>query len=102
MTPTRTRRIVAAAALAAAFIFVAPGGALGHAELATMSPADKSTGPAPTEIVATFTEALDPSGSSLTVVDANNSVVAQGGTVDATDKKTMTLPLAGASLAPGP
>lgn len=72
---------------------------LAHAELATITPADKSTVPAPTTIVATFTQNLDPTKSSLTVVDAAGNVVAQGGTVGA-DKRTLTLPLT-AALAPG-
>jgi copper resistance protein C len=75
--------------------------ALAHAELATMTPADKSTVPAPTEIVATFTENLDPSGSNLVLVDAGGKVVAQGGTVDATDKKKLTLDLSSTSLVSG-
>jgi copper resistance protein C len=74
---------------------------LGHAELATMTPADKSTVPAPTEIVATFTETLNPAGSSLTLVDSTSKVVVQGGTVDATNKKTMRLDVSTVSLAPG-
>ena len=44
-----------------------------------------------TEIVATFTEDLDPSGSNLALVDAAGKVVAKGGTVDATNKKITTV-----------
>jgi methionine-rich copper-binding protein CopC len=104
MTPIRLRRSVAAAVSAAFFLlfaWIAPAVVLGHAELATMAPADKASGPAPTAIVATFTEDLDPSGSSLAVVNGSGSVVAKGGVVDATDKKTMRLDLTGVSLATG-
>jgi methionine-rich copper-binding protein CopC len=96
MTPRRPRRSVAAVAFTAAImsLLLLPAAAVGHAELDTMSPADKSSGPPPAEIVATFTEALDPSASSLALVDASGAVVTKGGTVDATDKKTMRLAVA--------
>jgi hypothetical protein len=77
-----------------------PASALAHAELDTITPPDKSTvGTAPTEIVATFTEELDPSKSSLVVVTSSGSQVASGGEVDATDKKKLTLALP--ALEPG-
>jgi methionine-rich copper-binding protein CopC len=101
MSLPRPRRSVAAVALATVCLLLLPGIVLGHAELATMTPADKSTVPPPTEIVATFTENLDPSGSNLAVVDSGGKVLAQGGTVDATDKKQMTLDLSTTPLSPG-
>jgi methionine-rich copper-binding protein CopC len=80
---------------------VIPSLASAHASLETMSPADKSSGPAPTEIVGTFAENLDPSKSSFTLVDAGGAVVAQGGEVVSDDMRKMTLTLT-RTLAPGP
>jgi methionine-rich copper-binding protein CopC len=101
MTPRPLRRSVAVAlATASAFLVLLPMSVFGHAELDTMSPADKSTVAlaSVTEIVATFTEDLDPSGSNLALVDAAGKVVAKGGTVDATNKKQMTLDLSSTGL----
>ena len=69
--------------------------ALGHAELATVSPADKSTiqGP-PEEISMTFTQNLDPKKSSIVVVDSAKKVVVQGGIVSGNPRE-MYLPLPG-------
>ena len=99
MTPRRPRRSVAAVALASLCLLVVPTLALGHAELDTANPADKSTVPPPSEVVMTFTEALDPSASSIKLADAGGAIVAQGSTVDSTNTKTMRLELA--ELAPG-
>jgi methionine-rich copper-binding protein CopC len=81
-------------ALSAAVLLLtlAPAVALGHAELATASPADKSTvSTPPTEIVFTFSEPVVPAKSSLKLVDASGKIVADGSTVDPTDPKTMRL-----------
>jgi methionine-rich copper-binding protein CopC len=91
MTPCRSRRPVAAVAIAAFLILVAPGAVLGHAELDTATPADKATVPPPTEVVLTFTETLDPSKSSIKLADAGGQIVAEGSTVDTGDTKTMRL-----------
>jgi hypothetical protein len=91
MTPSRQRRAVAAVAGAAFLVLLAPGAVLGHAELATATPADKATVPQPTEVVLTFTETLDPSKSSIKLADAGGQIVAQGSTVDTGDTKTMRL-----------
>jgi methionine-rich copper-binding protein CopC len=73
---------------------LAPGIALGHAELDTVSPADgSSVETPPSEIVMTFTEPLDPTKSSIRLVNTNSKVVAEGSTVDASDPKTMRLAL---------
>ena len=64
-----------------------------------MTPADKSTVPAPTQIVATFTENLDASASNLRLLDASNKVIAQGGTIDPATPKQMTLALS--NVGPG-
>jgi len=66
-----------------------------------MTPADKSTVVPPTSITATFTENLDPSASNLVLVDAGGKVVAQGGIVDATNKKQLTLDVSAASFTEG-
>jgi methionine-rich copper-binding protein CopC len=93
-----TRPLFALIAVVAAC--AAPGIALGHAELDSITPADKSTVAAPpSSIVAVFTEQLDPSKSSLTLVDASGKVIAQGGTVD--PNQTLTLNLDPATIAPG-
>ncbi len=100
MSAHRPRRPVAAVALAALCLLTsAPSVAVAHAELDTVTPADKSTVPEPSQIVMTFTEDLDASASNIRVVDASGAVVAQGGTVSSTDPREMTLALS--SLAPG-
>jgi methionine-rich copper-binding protein CopC len=96
----RGRSVTLLAAVLATIAAIAPGAVLAHAELGTITPADKSTvDVTPTEIVATFTEALDPSKSSIVVVDASGATVASGGVVPADDTKKMTLALS--SLAAG-
>ncbi|HEY8988410.1 MAG TPA: copper resistance CopC family protein, partial [Candidatus Limnocylindrales bacterium] len=93
--PTRhVRRPVTA--LAALLLLMALGSTivLGHAELATASPADKATVTgSPPEIVFTFTEPVVPAKSSLKLVDNRGKIVAEGSTVDPTDAKTMRLTL---------
>ena len=89
MRSPRTSGVVAAA-LSILTAGLVAGTAFGHAELATMTPADKSTVPPPTEIVATFTEDLDPAGSSLVVVDPSISVLAQGGNVSKAQAQDFT------------
>lgn len=71
-----------------------PAAALAHAELATVSPADKSTVQgSPAEIVMTFVQNLDPAKSSIVVVNPAGSVVAKGGTVPAGKPREMDLAL---------
>ena len=95
----RVRRPLVALALGLGAL-LAPAAALAHAELATIDPADTSTVQgSPTQIVATFTEALDAGASSLKIVDASGKVIVEGSTVG-TDGKTLTLPVP-AVLAPG-
>jgi methionine-rich copper-binding protein CopC len=91
MTARRPRRALAGVAFAGLCLLIAPGLALAHAELDTMTPADKSTVPAPTQVVATFTENLDASGSNLRILDATGKVIAQGGAIEASAPKQMTL-----------
>ena len=91
MTPSRSRRAVATVATAVFLTLLAPGAVLGHAELDTATPADKSSVPPPTEVVLTFTETLDPSKSSIKLADAGGQIVAEGSTVDTGDTKSMRL-----------
>lgn len=91
------RAVLVAIAL---LVTVGPSVVLGHAELDMMSPADKSSGPSPTEIVGTFVQNLDPSKSSFALVDSTGKVVAKGGQVASDNVRKMTLPLT-APLAPG-
>jgi methionine-rich copper-binding protein CopC len=89
---TRQVRLWAALSAVAILLTIAPSSALGHAELDTASPADKATVTgSPPEIVFTFTEAVDPTKSSLKLVDGSGAVVADGSTVDASDAKKMHL-----------
>lgn len=102
MTSRRTTRLAAALVLVALVLVGLPGSVLGHAELATVVPADGSTvGGPPAEIVMTFTETLDPGRSTIRLVDAAGAVVAEGGSVDpGDDVKTMRLAVP-ADLLPG-
>ena len=91
----RGRSVTMLAALAV-LVALLPAPVLAHAELDTAEPADGSTVEvAPTEIVMTFTQDLDPSQSSLVVV-TGGSEVASGGMVDPADPRRMTLALPGA------
>lgn len=93
MTPVRPRRAVAALAVAALVLLLAPAAVVAHAELDTATPADKATVPPPTEIVLTFTENLDPAKSSIKLADSGGQIVAEGSTVDSGNAKTMRLGL---------
>jgi methionine-rich copper-binding protein CopC len=92
---SRTRRasIALVTGLLAGLVII-PATALAHAELATVTPADASTVTgAPSEVVMTFTETLDPAKSSIKLVDVGGSVVVEGSTVDSSDAKVMRLPI---------
>ena len=98
--PGRGRPVSVLAAFAFIAALAAPSAVLGHAELDTMTPATGSTvTAAPAQIVATFTEPLDPAKSSLVLVTSGGAQVASGGVVAADDAKKMTLALP--SLAAG-
>jgi len=85
----RAHRIAGLIPAAALVVLVLPGVALGHAELKTPSPADKSTSTEPVTVVSgIFTEAMKPEGSSLVVKTAAGAIVAQG-TVDPADDTRM-------------
>jgi methionine-rich copper-binding protein CopC len=80
---------------------IAPSAALGHAELDTVTPADTSTVQgSPDAIVMTFAQDLNAAKSSIRVVDAAGTVVAEGGTVPSGKPREMDLTLT-TPLAPG-
>jgi len=63
-----------------------PGLVVGHSELQTPTPADKSSVTTPvTQVSGTFTESIKKDGSSLLVKDATGTTVAQGGVDPADD-----------------
>jgi len=78
-----------------------PGLVVGHSELQTPTPADKSSVTTPvTQVSGTFTESIKKDGSSLLVKDATGTTVAQGGVDPANDKvmtASPTTPLANGS-----
>ena len=91
MTPG-TRRLPFALALFVLLLVSGPTTLLAHAELATADPGDTGIlSQPPTEVVLTFTEPLDPARSSIKVVGASGTVVAEGSTVDTSNPKTMRL-----------
>jgi methionine-rich copper-binding protein CopC len=92
----RSRPLLATAVLLGVLAGSGAATVLAHAELDTVTPADKSSVSAvPAEVVMTFTEPLKPANSSIKLVNTSNQVVADGSTVDATDPKTMRLRLPG-------
>jgi copper resistance protein C len=95
----RSGRLAWLAGAVIVFVLALPARVTAHAALDTINPADKSSGPAPTRIVGTFLERPDPAKSSFAVVDAGGTVIVKGGTVPASDPKSMTLALP--ALAPG-
>ncbi|MBA2720204.1 MAG: copper resistance protein CopC [Chloroflexi bacterium] len=96
MTTRRPARLLAVFAFVTLVVVGAPAAVLGHAELETVFPADRSTiVESPAEIVMTFTQDLDPGKSSIRVADAGGTVVAEGGAVNARESlRTMRLELA--------
>ncbi len=89
MLQSPIRRVATAVAVAALVVLMIPGLALGHAELETATPADKSTVTEPVaEVSGIYSEAMTPKGSSLVVKDSNGTVVADG-TVDPDDDTRM-------------
>lgn len=92
MTTRTGGRLVAALALSALLGSLVVGTALAHAELDKATPADGSTVQgSPTEILMTFTEAVDPAKSSIKLVDASGAVIADGSTVSSGNPKLMRL-----------
>jgi methionine-rich copper-binding protein CopC len=87
--PVPRRRAVLPAVVVA--LFLLPSVVLAHAELVKSTPKDGAALDAsPTEIFATYSEAMDPSGSSLKLVDKDDTELATGG-VDPDDAKRMSV-----------
>lgn len=87
--PVRRRRTLLATVILALFIF--PSVALAHAELEKATPKDGATVEGtPVQIVGTYSEAMDPKGSSLRLLDAGGTAIAKGG-VDPDDDKRMSI-----------
>jgi len=89
MLRDRSHRLAVVVALAVTAVLLLPGPVLGHAELESATPADKSTVAEPVaEVAGIYSEAMTPDGSSLIVKDSTEAVVAKG-TVDPEDDTRM-------------
>jgi methionine-rich copper-binding protein CopC len=89
MLHERIRRLATAVTVATVAVALVPGLVLGHAELETPTPADKSVVTEPVaEVSGIYSEAMKPDGSSLVVKDANGTQVAKG-SVDPEDDTRM-------------
>jgi methionine-rich copper-binding protein CopC len=86
-------RRIAVVIAALALVTLLPGAALGHSELEQADPAPDSTIPeAPTLIVANFTEAIDPTRSTMELRGADGTVLAKGGVApDDPERVQMTI-----------
>src|SRR3954452_2263630 len=83
------RRLATAVTVAAVAVILGPRLVLGHAELQTATPADKSVVTEPVaEVSGIYSEAMKPDGSSLVVKDATGTQVAKG-SVDPEDDTRM-------------
>jgi methionine-rich copper-binding protein CopC len=83
------RRLATAGAVAVVALALVPGLVLGHAELETPTPADKSTVTEPVaEVSGIYSQAMKADGSSLVVKDGTGAEVARG-TVDPEDDTRM-------------
>lgn len=87
-----TRRLAAAAAVAATFVTLLASVVLGHAALQASDPASGATIKTPYTLTATYDDDLTPNGSAIVVQSAGGTQVANG-TVSTTDDKTMTVNL---------
>jgi copper resistance protein C len=93
-------RLRAALAAVGVAMLVLPSVALAHAELVKASPKDGATVQGtPTEIVGTYSEAMDPDGSSLRLLDAAGTEIAKGGVDPENDERMSISDLP--DLAPG-
>ena len=90
---TQTFRVASRAAILAslAVLLLAPGSVAAHAELDVATPADGETVEgSPPEVSGTFTQDMEPDGSSLQLRDEAGDVIATGG-VDPDDPRRMTI-----------
>jgi methionine-rich copper-binding protein CopC len=87
------RRLAVPAVTATLLAVLVPGLALGHAELDTPLPADKSTVTTPvTEVSGTFTQRVKVDGSRLVVKLVGGGTVAQGGRDPDNNKRMVATP----------
>jgi methionine-rich copper-binding protein CopC len=88
-SPARRFQAVLSAAVIA--LLVLPSIVVAHAELETSTPKDGATVEGtPSEVAGTYSEGMDPAGSSLKLLDADGTQVAEGG-VDPADDKRMAI-----------
>jgi methionine-rich copper-binding protein CopC len=100
MTSRATRARFFALPALAALVLLFPMTVAAHAELDVATPADGSTVEGtPSEVSGTFTQAIEPDGSSLVLRDTANKVVARGGPDPDDDKRMVIADLP--ELAPG-
>ena len=97
ITGSRLRVLLPVAVLA---LLLFPAVVTAHAELETSTPKDGATVEGtPPEVSGTYSEAMDPGGSSLKLLDAGGTQVAAGGVDPADDKRMAITDLP--ELAPG-
>ena len=93
MRQNRMRRLAVALWLVVVSLILVPGLVLGHAELVTPTPPDKSVATEPVaEISGIYSDSMKTDGSSLVVKDAGGAQVATGGVDPANDKRMMATP----------
>jgi methionine-rich copper-binding protein CopC len=98
-TGSSLARVLMFAAVTAILLLI-PVTVAAHAELDVPTPKDGATVEGtPDEVSATFTQKIDPDGSSLVLRDTNNNVVARGGPDPDDDKRMVITDLP--ELAPG-
>jgi methionine-rich copper-binding protein CopC len=86
------RAATLALSVATLLILLLPAAVAAHAELDTSTPADGETViGSPPVIEATYTETLDPDGSSLVLVDAAGVEIATGGVTETDPTKAMSI-----------
>jgi len=93
MSRSAVRHVLSIAVTAATLVvLLAPAAVLAHAELDQPTPADGETvSGSPPVVGATYTETLDPDGSSLVLVDATGAEIATGGVVGTDRTKEMSI-----------
>jgi copper resistance protein C len=75
--------------MASLLLLAMPGAVAAHAEVKTSTPKDGTTVQGtPTEIAATYTQDLDPDGTSLRLLDPSDQVIAEG-IIDPNDVRRM-------------
>jgi methionine-rich copper-binding protein CopC len=94
MTMTRLQKKWSLSAAAFVMVAMMPLAAFAHAHPTKMNPAANSVGPAPAQLVVTFSEAVEPKFSTLQVDDASGKVLTPAKAEGvAGDAKTLTLAL---------